>query len=251
MLCDITDIPDVCNYCLLCTLVDGAAEQLANTQPLIRFVTTLSPISHNSQNLCVDEKRGGKAANQQHSRTGGRRAGADTGSRACYAAEIISGAFEGGQSRASSRGSIGSIERPRHREGGRSMREAFPSLPYGSPVLDREISKINSNNISSNTGPSASSGTPRCHSTSPHPPNRGPVEREGETTTTPPSLGTTTTSGGGSCSASVATSPVPSHHHLNIIKEGVQTLERDNFLSNISSAESASIDGEYSTGMAG
>ena len=140
------------------------------------------------------------------------------------------------------------------------MREAFPCLPYGSPVLDREISKINSNNISNNTGPAASSGTPqRCHSTSPNPPNHHrvhPVERAGETTSsTPPSLGTTTMmitgGGGGSCSASAATSPVPSHHHLNIIKEGVQTLERDNFLSNISSsscsgADTASVDGgEY------
>lgn len=191
---------------------------LQNNWPVLLIRFLFSPSSLHLQNLCVDEKRGGKAANQQNSRTGGR--AANTASGPC-----LVGVWE--------------------QEGGRSMREAFPSLPYGSPVLDREISKINSNNISSNTGPAAFSGTPRCHSTSPHPPNRGPVEREGEATaTTPsPSLGTTITSGG-CCSASTATSPVPSHHHLNIIKEGVQTLERDNFLSNISSAESASTDGE-------
>lgn len=169
-------------------------------------------------------------------------------------------------------GSIDSIERRvRHTHRGETaasefggdtakgaMREAFPSLPFGSPVLDREISKINSNNISSNAaGTAASSGTPRCHSTSPHPPpSRGPIEREGATaattTTTTPSplhLGTTilNTGGGGgsSSSTSVATSPVPSHHHLNIIKEGVQTLERDNFLSNISSDPAASTEGEW------
>lgn len=178
--------------------------------PLIRFL--FSPPLH-LQNLCVDEKQIRRDRDIGQSRDNSGAEGGGCGS------------------------SIGSIERPRYREGGRSMREAFPSLPYGSPVLDREISKINSNNISSNTRPAAPSGTPRCHSTSPH------VEREGEataTTTPSPSLGTTITSG----SCSTATSPVPSHHHLNIIKEGVQTLERDNFLSNISSAESASTDGE-------
>lgn len=235
--------------------------------PMIHVTPSLS-----LQNLCVHENRGGKAANQQHSRTvGGGRAAAYTTSGAtktsvcgCGTGELLErpaisakGAAQFRRNREDREncsrpgggggcsGSIGSIERrPRHREGGQSMREAFPSLPYGSPVLDREISKINSNNISSKTSPAAPSGTPqRCHSTSPNPPYRGQVEREGETSATPPSFGTTITSGG-SCSASAATSPVPSHHHLNIIKEGGQTLERDNFLSNISAADPANTDGK-------
>lgn len=225
------------------------------------------------QNLCVDEKRGGEAATQPNSWIGGERAFVDgsqgsAGRGSASSSPRVRGTTGAiGRNRGSlRRGSIGSIERPRSRDtagatgsgGGCSsgsefggdtskgaMREAFPSLPFGSPVLDREISKINSNNISSNAGTAASPGTPRCHSTSPHPPSaRGPVEREGATSATPAPLLGTTTSAGGSASASVATSPVPSHHHLNIIKEGVQTLERDNFLSNISS-EPASTDGEW------